>query len=97
MTTVQNDYTRLVQTLRGIGEALAPAVEARYDAPPSGAAHGGGQVPNPTLDIVLDPRRMALSAEVDKVSIALRRATATLEPRIKALTTATRRWEGQKE
>lgn len=93
--STRTDYSTLVQTLRGLGAALGPAVEVQHDAPVGGAAKGPGLVPNPTSDIVFDPRRMALSDEIEKTSVAIRKATALLYPHINTLTNATRRWEGE--
>lgn len=91
--TTQGAFRDLVITVRELGEILSPAVAARYDAPPGGAG-GGGQIPNPTLDIVLDPRRLALSDEVSKSTTDIRRVTRLLGEHTEALRRAVTRWEG---
>lgn len=87
----QSAYTDLVTTMRGLGAVLGPAVAARYEAPPAGPS-GAGK--NPTLDIVLDPRRLALSEAVSAAEQDLRRATRLLGPHMTHLREALARWEG---
>ena len=97
MSNVKESYTDIVGTLRSLGSALIPATAAQYEAPPSGRTTGTDSkgVKNPTLDIVSDPRRSALSDEVAATDVALRHARAILSPHIDALQQAVARWEGQ--
>lgn len=90
--TPESAYRDLVITLRELGRVLGPAVEARYDSPGSVASDG---VPNPTLDVVIDPRRWALSDEVTKATYALRLADLNLTRRLAALDAALSAWEGE--
>lgn len=91
---VQTAYTELVMTLRDLGAALRPAVSARFTAPPGvvGASDG---VRNPTLDIVSDPRRLALSEEVTRTARAMTSAARQLQAHTQVLATALTRWEGE--
>lgn len=97
MSDIRESYTDHVNAIRALGEVLAYAVEARFDAPPSGAAKGGGLVSNPTLDTVLDPRRMGLSDSVRRVDIELRKHTAAITDKTNDLRAAVERWEGSRE
>jgi len=95
--TTQETYADLVLTLRDLGTILGAAVGAQYEAPPSGVARGSSQIPNPTLDIVLDPRRLALSEAVARTAADLRRATRLVGPHVTHLQNAVARWEGGEE
>jgi hypothetical protein len=97
VSSIKESYGDLVTTMKELGAALIPATAVQYEAPPNGAASAlsVGGVRNPTLDIVSDPRRSALSNEVAATDIALRQARALLGPHIDALQQATARWEGQ--
>lgn len=100
MSTVKESYADLVQTMRELGTALIPARAAQYEAPPqSGATREKNDrgVKNPTLEIVLDPRRLALSEEIDATAAALRQARSVLAPHVPALRLAVSRWEGHPE
>lgn len=96
--TIQESYAALVLALRELGDALIPATAAQYEAPPRarsserGGAHG---VNNPTLDIVLDPRRLALSEEIGRTSATLRQAARLVGQHTSSLRARTARWEGQ--
>lgn len=97
MSDIKESYGDLVTTMRALGAALIPATAARYEAPPNGSSQTPsiGGIRNPTLDIVSDPRRSALSDEVSKTDTALRQARAILAPHINTLQHAVARWEGQ--
>ena len=97
MSPIQESYNEQVTTMRALGTALIPAVAARYDAPPTGRSSPTDSrgIRNPTLDIVTDPRRMAVSDAISAAETALRLATATLRPHIDTLRQAVARWEGQ--
>lgn len=102
MTTIQESYTDLVLALRELGAALIPATAAQFEAPPRARAtkesvSESKGIPNPTLDTVLDPRRLALSHEIKRTAEDLRQATALLTPRTRALLHAVARWEGHDE
>ncbi len=100
MSAVQESYTDLVTTARELGTALRSATAVQYEAPPqSGATKEKNDkgVKNPTLEIVLDPRRDAVSTEIGLTAAALRQAVAILSPHIPALHAAVARWEGSSE
>jgi len=106
MTDVRDSYTALVSEVRELilqtqrlGAALIPATAAQYEAPPGTVAAKGktGEmtgISNPTLDTVLDGRRMGLSEEVTRTSQTLSRVASDLSARTAALRAATDRWEG---
>jgi hypothetical protein len=99
VTNVKESYQDLVETMRALGSALIPATAAQYDAPPrmrpsKDSVSESKGVRNPTLEIVLDPRRLGLSEEIDATATALRQARALLNPHVHALQTAVARWEG---
>ena len=100
MSTVQENYTDLITLLRELGPALSAATAVQYEAPPqSGSvkAKNDKGVKNPTLEIVLDPRRMAVSQSITDAAAALRQATATLAPHVPTLRSSVARWEGSTE
>lgn len=95
MSTVKDSYADLVGIMKELGAILGPATAVQYEAPPVGKLVSSGSVRNPTLDIVADPRRSALSDEISATSAALRQARAILAPHAPALRQAVARWEGQ--
>lgn len=100
MSTINDAYGDLVLTMRELGRELIPATAAQYHAPPqSGATKEKNEkgIKNPTLEIVLEPRRLALSTEIDATASALRQARALLMPHIPALRSSVARWEGSPE
>lgn len=90
----QAAYAEIVMTLRDLGAVLRPAVAAQYDAPPGGTGSAEGPS-NPTLDIVSDPRRLALSDEVRRTTRLMVSTAKTLTDHTQALRTALTRWEGE--
>ncbi len=97
---IQESYGELVQILRELGRELIPATAAQYEAPPaSGASKEKNDkgVQNPTLEIVLDPRREAVSDAIRAADTALRIARDQLAPHVPALRSSVARWEGSPE
>lgn len=106
MTDIRDNYTALVNDVRSLieetqrlGAALIPATAAQYEAPPGSVSARGVEgemtgISNPTLDTVLDGRRMGLSEEIARTSVTLSRVSAGLSARTAALRAATDRWEG---
>jgi len=100
MSAIHDNYADLVATMRTLGAALIPAVAAQYEAPPQGGAvrqKNDKGVTNPTLEIVLDSRRSAVSQGISDAAAALRQANALLAPHVVVLTEAVDRWEGAPE
>ena len=100
MSTAKETYHDLIVTMRGLGAALIPATAAQYEAPPqSGASREKNEkgIKNPTLEIVLDQRRSALSDQISATATALRQANAILAPHVTLLQQAVARWEGSPE
>jgi hypothetical protein len=91
---VRSAYAAVVTTLRDLGAVLRPAVAAQYEAPPGGVGASGG-VANPTADIVADPRRLALSAEVQRATRSMLSTASLLSENTQTLRTALARWEGE--
>lgn len=90
----QRAYAEIVTTLRDLGSILGPCVAAQYDAPPGGVGVSEG-VANPTLDIVADPRRLALSEEVNRTIRSMVSAASQLSQHTQTLHAALARWEGE--
>lgn len=100
MSTINDAYGDLVVTMRELGRELIPATAAQYQAPPQSTASKQSNdrgVKNPTLEIVLDPRRQAVSSAIDATAAAIRQARALLTPHVPALRAAVARWEGVPE
>lgn len=100
MSPIQESYTALVEAMRDLGAALIPATAAQYQASPRArtvkeSVTESKGIPNPTLDTVLDSRRLALSDEIASTARALRQATALLDPYRDSLRRVVARWEGQ--
>jgi hypothetical protein len=98
--SVQESYSDLVASMRDLGKALIPATAAQYDAPPRArstkeAVSESKGIRNPTLETVLDARRLALSDEIGATATALRQARALLDPHRAALRQAVAVWEDQ--
>lgn len=106
MTDIRENYTTLVNDVRALiletqrlGAALIPATAAQYEAPPGSVSARGVEgemtgISNPTLDTVLDGRRMGLSEEITKTRRTLEGINGALTRRTAALRAATDRWEG---
>jgi hypothetical protein len=97
VTDIKQEYGDLVDVLRDLGRAIIPARAAQYEAPPQSAAakeKNDRGVRNPTLEIVLDERRSAVSTEITATAAALRQARVLLTPHPDALRAAVARWEG---
>lgn len=100
MRTARESFAQLVDTMRDLGAALGPATAVQYEAPPRSRASKDSVsesrgIRNPTLDTVLDPRRLAVSEEIAATALALRQARALLDPHRETLRLAVARWEGQ--
>ena len=99
MTDIHTAYADAVLALRDLGAALIPATAAQYLPPPGSVSARGttGEmtgISNPTLDTVLDGRRMGLSETVNEASRTLSQMAAGMTRLTAALRAATDRWEG---
>lgn len=95
MTTIQLSYTALIYTLRDLEKVLGPAVAAQYSPPPGGTGElAPNGIPNPTLDTVIDPRRLALSEAINATRTLFTRHASELATQRQALSAALSRWEG---
>lgn len=98
-TDLKAEYVAACEALKGLAQLIVAADAARYDAPP-GAVYGKGTdgdmagVANPTLDTVLDARRLGLSDEIRDLSGWLRTTAHSLHVRKERLDRALARWEG---
>lgn len=100
MNDLRTDYLALCAAVKDMARLVVAAEDARYQAPPGMAVTRGetgsnvADVLNPTLDTVIDPRRMALSDEVRTTGQMLRQATEAITLKTRALDSALARWEG---
>lgn len=90
--TAFNDHAA---ALRALGDSLRTAAEIRYLPAPGAAGIGGGGIPNPTLDTVLEPRRAEVSAEMTRTAIGLWKATEEVKAMTARITLAVARWHGE--
>lgn len=100
MSPIQESYADHVTIMRDLGAALIPATAAQFQPPPRArvikeSVSESKGISNPTVDTVLDERRMALSDEITSTARALRQASALLDPYRERLRRAVARWEGQ--
>lgn len=94
-TPAQDAFNEHAAALRALGEALSRASSIRYlAAPGTGSSHHPGGIPNPTLDIVLEPRRAEVGAAITRATIALWPMTGTVLEHVAALDEATAAWSG---
>ncbi|MGL5829049.1 MAG: DUF7169 domain-containing protein [Angustibacter sp.] len=91
MTDPQAAFVALVLAARQLGEALRPAMSVRWEAPSRSSS--GGRVPNPTLDTVLDPRRLRVSDEITAASAQMEVVARQLNDRAARLRDAVSDWE----
>lgn len=100
MNDLRNDYLAACAALKEMAQLVIAAEAARFDAPPGMVLSRGetgsnvADVLNPTLDTVLDVRRMGLSDEVRTTGQMLRQITEALTTKTRALDAALARWEG---
>lgn len=96
MPDIKDDYVALCATVRDLAQLLVASEAARYDAPPGMASSKGQdmEISNPTLDTVLDTRRMALSDELRDLHGFLRTTAHSMRVRKDRLDRALARWEG---
>lgn len=99
-TDVRVAYVAACKALRDLSNLVCAAEAVRYEAPPGMVASRGetgsnvADVLNPTLDTVLDARRMGLSDEVRDLHQFLRVTAHSLTVRKERLDRALARWEG---
>lgn len=95
MTSIHETYASLIHSIRDLEKVLGPAVAAQYSPPPGGTGEvARNGIPNPTLDTVIDPRRLALSEAISSTSTAIARVTGDLTDQRIVLAAALARWEG---
>lgn len=74
----ESAISNFVHAFRDMTAQLGAAAEERYHAAPgSPAARGGG--PDPTLDTVLDPSRVALNDAIRDAIVRVRMASTMLD------------------
>jgi hypothetical protein len=95
VSEIQEAFDDLVTIIRELGAALIPACAAQYQAPPGFHASSSDGPSNPTLDITIDDRRLAVSSEIGATAASLRLARLQLSPHVTNLHRAVARWEGQ--
>lgn len=101
MTDLRTDYLAACASLKALAASIVSAGDAAFEAPPGMVVSRGetgsnvADVKNPTLDTVLDPRRLALSQEVKEMSDFLRLTSHVLDTRRVRLDSALARWAGE--
>lgn len=100
MSPAQQAYTDLVAEMQLLGNALIAATSVQFESPPHArkikeSVSESKGIRNPTLDTVLDPRRMQVSDEIARAAAALRSARSVLSAHTESLHGAVARWEGQ--
>lgn len=81
--------------LRRLGDALRTAAEVQYLPAPGSAREGSRGIPNPTLDTVLEPRRVKVSAEMTRTAVGLWKATEAVEAMTQNINNAVAEWHGE--
>lgn len=94
-TLAQEAYNAHCDALRALGKALEAAAAIRWEPSPATPPSRGGAVPNPTLDTVLDPRRLGVSEEITRTTVSLWPMTEKVVSMTEALDAAVARWEGE--
>ena len=94
-------YSATVSGLRDLGDALLAVAEVQWAASPHPMVSGDPDpvtttvvIANPTLDAVLDPRRLAIRAAVHDATMSLQITAAGLAGHAAALRQALAAWEG---
>ena len=95
MTPIETAFNDHATALRALGASLGAAASVRYEAPPGMASQGSRGIPNPTLDIVLDARRSAVSDEMTRAAFVLWKATEDVKALTAKIDTAVARWQGE--
>lgn len=92
----QEAFNEHAEALRRLGAALTTASSIRYEAAPgSSPSHSRGGIPNPTLDIVMEPRRSEVGAAITRATLALWPMTAAVNDSTEALYAAIAAWQGE--
>lgn len=92
-------YVEACAALKALANLVVAADDAQHEPPP-GAVYGKGTegdmagIGNPTLDVVLDPRRAGLADEVRELDEYLRVSTLSMRARAARLEAALDRWQG---
>lgn len=94
MSDIRTSYGEVVTHLRELGGLLPAALDAQFQSPPGSNAAPSSGPKNPTLETVMDDRRLALSSEISAIDRTLRQVAAQLEPHYTRLSRALARWEG---
>jgi hypothetical protein len=98
MTDLVTDYNTLITSLRNYERILNAAHAVQHLAPAGGARPDpeARDLPaNPTLDIVMDPRRDALAQVVREQRAELREISQRISANTHHLTAALALWQGK--
>lgn len=93
-TLAQDAFNAHADALRDLGKALSAAAAVRWEPSPVTPSSSRG-VPNPTLDTVLDPRRLGVSEEITRTTVGLWPLTEKIQSMTSDLHAAVARWEGE--
>lgn len=95
-TTAVQSYNALVTELRGLQQLLNAGHAAQFSPPPGGTSDPAPNgIPNPTLDTVIDPRRMRLSQTMRETGAVLADLAAQVNHVSSVLSAALAGWEGK--
>jgi hypothetical protein len=100
MTDLAPAFNALCDALKTLGPIASQAETVRYEAPPGMTVTRGevgsnvADILNPTLDTVLDVRRLELSTEATDLAKYLQTVAHSVNARRARLEAAISRWEG---
>lgn len=94
--TAAEAYNGVLAELAVLRQLLNASHAAQYSPPPGGTSDPAPNgIPNPTLDTVIDPRRMRLSQVMKESGAALDVIAADISHTAKYLSAALAGWEGK--
>lgn len=94
--TAVAQYNLLIQEVTILQRLLNASRAAQFSPPPGGTSDPSPSgIPNPTLDTVIDPRRMRLSQAMRETGAAVADITARVAHASRHLSEALAGWEGK--
>lgn len=91
----------LLEVIVKLGRALDAAKAVQWDRSPvptsreEGSSRALGGYSNPTADITLDPRRLAVREAVEAAELKIQNTAASLREEIAPLLATVERWQGE--
>lgn len=93
--TIEHVFNNHAAVLRDLGRALTTAHEIRFTAAPGSAREGSRGIPDPTLDTVMEPRRVAVSDAIGRAGAVLRKASDEVRAITSVLDSSVAAWHGE--